>query len=339
MEGNPNNRMQQLREQLINAERDNNEGEVLRIENEIRALESVENQNSPEESVTESLNDNKEELLEGGVEQESKKELDNNQEEKNEQEVSRLREEILGNESNESGSVGQLVSTLRDAQNKFMDKEEFGTEGEKAAEKVEEIIMGIENFVAKIQDDYKKEYQRTGIKADDFMREYGIASLEKDMGGLAWLPIEYYSFEDIKKDHEDDKNKGRRSFDDFAVTLFRKYDWSRETRKVPLFSKWEREEIHEEWFSPQQEKFLYKILTGENDFKVKENGHFGKEIKTFIPGIGLRLEKEVNTMDKQNPGKKPVVKELNKRGYGWSRRESYLILKKQAVKQILEDSI
>ena len=267
--------------------------------------------------------------------QEAKKESVEERKQKTEEKINQLKEQLTGKESKENLPVGKLLSTLMEAQKTFMDKKEFGVEGEKAAEKVSEIIKNVESFITKLQDDYKKEYQYSGIKPDDFMREYGIASLDKDKGGRSWRDVNNYSFDEIKKDHNDNKHQHDRSFGAFKVGLFRKYDWSKDSRKVPLFGEWKKEEIHEEWFNPRQEKFLYKLFTEKENSNSKEFDHWGKP--TVIPGINLHMTNEVNTMDKQNPGKKPISGGLKNRYYGWSYRESFLTLEPQVVRQILEE--
>lgn len=69
-EGNPNKSIQQLREELAQAEKMNNESEVLRIENEIRGLELEKVESSVAGSEPENLENNNEEVLEQKIEQE-----------------------------------------------------------------------------------------------------------------------------------------------------------------------------------------------------------------------------------------------------------------------------
>lgn len=69
-EGNPNKSIQQLREELAQAEKMNNESEVLRIENEIRGLELGKVESSVTGSEPENLENNNEEVLEQKIEQE-----------------------------------------------------------------------------------------------------------------------------------------------------------------------------------------------------------------------------------------------------------------------------
>ena len=257
--------------------------------------------------------------------------------------IDALKEEIgqIGiKESKENNAEQEIISVLIKAKNSFENEKEFGKDGIIAARKVDQIIRQLQSFFSTLKNDYKNEYDNQELKPEEFMYKYGIASLKKDHGGYSSRAIEDYNFDEIKKDNKTIKT-GARSFENFDVCIFIKNDWKAESRKIPIIGKWHKEEQHVQWFNPRQEKFLYQILTGKTDIndnaKNKEyyDSTYGGE--TVIPNVNLILGKESSSKDKLNPDETPISKGLMKRHYGWTRRESFLRIKPDLIKKVLEE--
>jgi len=259
--------------------------------------------------------------------------------------IQEIRESLGVNESKERKESPQtkIFEVLEKVQSLFQNEKEFGAEGKNGAEKIKEITEKIQKFLDTFKQDYLKEYQRTGITPEKFMYEFGIGSIDKEKGGWGGIGIDEYNFQNIKEGWEspkgktwDNKQRYGGSFSDFSIPIYKKYDWAKESRKVPLFGEWKKEEIHEDWFTPKQEELLYKLLTGNKDFdkKSQELGPYN-ESATVIPGATLNLREEYASMDKKGKGK-PINKGLLNRWYGWRRRESNLELTPSFIKAYLE---
>ncbi len=260
---------------------------------------------------------------------------------KDEERIEELQEELTGesteakeNKESKENKEKVIYTIFEDLKKEFQNEKEYGIEGKKAALKVEKIEEELKLGLNALKQDYLKEYQTSGMKPSEFMREYGICSIDKDHGGMSWLNLNQFSTEEQKEFFQGPK-KNNRSFMSFSVPIFNKYDWKKESRK--LLGKWKAEEIHEEWFTPKQEKAIYSKFIDAEEFdksKDKFGGYASGE--TTIPGVTIHLGEHYQSMNEKET---PIHKGLLNRWYGWKRRSSFLGLEKAFVENMLNEVI
>lgn len=259
--------------------------------------------------------------------------------------IQEIRDSLGVNKEQQEFPETKIFEVLGKAQSLFEDEKEFGEEGKKGAEKIKEITEKIQKFLNSFKQDYIKEFKKNGITPNKFMDEFGIGSLSKEGSGWSAINIEEYDFDNIKKGWESPKGKTiggdpryGESFSDFSVPIYKKYDWAKDSRTVPFLGEWKKQEIHEDWFTPKQEEVIYKLLTGNQGFDIKNrklNSQY--EFTTVIPGVTLNLGGEYSCMDTKGKGK-PIHNNLISRLYGWRKRESTLKLTPKFIKAYLESA-
>lgn len=261
--------------------------------------------------------------------------------------IQEIRDSLGVNQEQQEFPETKIFEVLGKVQSSFEDEKEFGEEGKKGAEKIKEITEKIQIFLDTIKQDYIKEFKINGITPNKFMDEFGIGSLSKEGSGWSAINIDEYDFDNIKKGWESPKGKKidgspryGKSFSDFSVPIYKKYDWAKDSRVFPFVGSgsWKKKEKHEDWFTPKQEELLYGLLLGIKDFTVKNRKLNSKyEFATVIPGVTLNLGEEFSCMDKTGKGK-PIHKNLISRLYGWRKRESTLKLTPRFIEAYLKSA-
>ncbi len=236
----------------------------------------------------------------------------------------------------------KLLGTFAKVELVFSNEKEFGTDGKKAVEKVNEIMKTFTKFMDALKEDYMKENMKSGISPEEYMSKIGLRSNEVKNSSPKRRNVETFSLDQAKKDFG--KRKGEYvPIDGLFLNISNRYESKRQTRTI---GKWKDADIKEEWFTPKQENRLYQQLTGNEklepkDYAMDDNVEirfsFARDkdynFNTKIPGVSLDV---FNFSNLDKSGSAVFSKTLFEKIAGFKRSRASLNLDVNFIKNVLE---
>lgn len=285
------------------------------------------------------------EMAQGTPEYQAAKE---EKEQQRKEKVVALKQE-LGVENKEKNKDA-ISEVLEGVKQKFLNKEQFGVEGEKAAMHVENLIQNFEKFKGQFIADYQKEKQQSGMTPDEFLEEkmgYGrsdghvirlidIADYENKM---QTFEKELKSYTDAIK-MNDKKKSTHRPEARLGLTLD-SYEKIPKKKKTSFLGKWEDATVVSDYQLDEKQRAILIAAFG-GDEKSRKNAEgilSGREggypnIKTDIPGVNLNAHRSFYL--KENG--KSIHREGRVRTYGWDNRNMKVEFERSFLLELLGKS-